>query len=150
MNLNGTELKGLNDALEFQRGYIDSIDDQIVALLEERAQVVLNIREIKLEIGKNFIQQSREREILDRLRTRINHFPESALRVIYAAIFGAMVELQLGEDKDLWKVERLSAKGFALKSGDRILIAVPTEEVERLNTIAALHNGTIQNLIGRD
>jgi len=135
-------------ALEEARRAIDYVDDRIVELLERRAEIAVGIGIIKCVGEINLISRKREREIIERLRTRLVNFPESALRVIYREIHAAMIDIQLGQDRLAWKVEPLpNAVGWKLVSGEeRILLAVPKDEVERLNAIARLHNDSIRAL----
>lgn len=138
----------IDDLLAQYRSEIDKVDNAIVLLLEKRARIAVDIGEVKKlsKVRLSFIAPDRERAILDRLRTKLDLFPEPALRIIYREIFAAMLGVMLGEDAELWSVENLSPTAFALKSGDRILLAVGSDEIERINTIARLHNESIRSL----
>ena len=50
------------------RERIDALDEQIVALLNERATCALQIGEIKRETGMPIYQPGRERDVLDHVR----------------------------------------------------------------------------------
>ena len=56
------------------RERIDALDEQIVALLNERASCALEIGEIKRTVGMAIYQPGREREVLDHVR-RVNPGP---------------------------------------------------------------------------
>lgn len=56
------------------RDRIDALDEQIVALLNERAACALEIGDIKRGIGMAIYQPGREKEVLDHVR-RVNHGP---------------------------------------------------------------------------
>ena len=56
------------------RERIDALDEQIVALLNERAGCALRIGEIKRETGMAIYQPGRERDVLEHVR-RVNAGP---------------------------------------------------------------------------
>ncbi len=56
------------------RDRIDALDEQIVALLNERASCALEIGEIKRAIGLAIYQPGREKDVLDHVR-RVNGGP---------------------------------------------------------------------------
>ena len=56
------------------RDRIDALDEQIVALLNERASCALEIGEIKKTVGLAIYQPGREKEVLDHVR-RVNQGP---------------------------------------------------------------------------
>jgi chorismate mutase len=56
------------------RDRIDALDEQIVALLNERAACALEIGEIKRTIGMAIYQPGREKDVLDHVR-RVNPGP---------------------------------------------------------------------------
>ncbi len=56
------------------RDRIDALDEQIVALLNERASCALEIGEIKREVGMAIYQPGREKDVLDHVR-RVNGGP---------------------------------------------------------------------------
>ena len=56
------------------RERIDALDEQIVALLNERAACALRIGEIKRETGMAIYQPGRERDVLEHVR-RVNAGP---------------------------------------------------------------------------
>ena len=56
------------------RDRIDALDEQIVALLNERASCALEIGEIKRALGLAIYQPGREKDVLDHVR-RVNGGP---------------------------------------------------------------------------
>ncbi len=77
------------------REKIDSIDLEILQLLNKRTEVVLNIRKAKKDKRLNIHSPEREREILERLR-RLNPgpFPNDVLKLIYREILSASLSLE--------------------------------------------------------
>lgn len=82
------KLKGLRDK-------IDSIDDNILKLLNRRAKVVLDVANLKRDRKVGFYSPERERQILERLQTlNKGHFPNDALRLIFREIISASLSLE--------------------------------------------------------
>ena len=81
--------------LERQRKEIDDIDNEILRLLNKRAETVIEIAHIKRNERAKFYSPEREREILERL-TSINKgpFPNDTLKVIYREILSASLSLE--------------------------------------------------------
>ncbi len=77
------------------RKEIDQIDEEILNLLNKRAQVVLKIAEEKRKKKQRFYVPHREHEILQRL-TGLNKgpFPNDALRIIFREIISASLSLE--------------------------------------------------------
>ena len=77
--------------LEDYRNQLDQVDDQILALLQQRAEIVKQVGELKAHTGVEQIYvPHREREILTRLETQNRgQFPSDALRTIYTEIISA-------------------------------------------------------------
>ncbi|MBT1071004.1 prephenate dehydratase [Pelotalea chapellei] len=81
--------------IEQLRASIDSIDDRIVELLNERAQVVLNVGRLKSGSNMEFHVPGRERQIYERLLSgNQGPFPNDALRSIYREIISACLSLE--------------------------------------------------------
>lgn len=59
-------MPGENNVSE-NRNKIDEIDNQILELLNERAEISLNIREIKKSLGVEIYDPAREEEVVDAL-----------------------------------------------------------------------------------
>lgn len=81
--------------LEKLRREIDQIDNEILTLLNKRAEVVIGIAHIKRNEKAKFYSPEREREILERL-TALNKgpFPHETLKVIYREILSASLSLE--------------------------------------------------------
>jgi len=76
--------------LRLLRENIDSLDEQILYLLNKRAEVVIEIGKIKSEIYMESYDQVREQEIFDSLKTKNSGpLPESAIDHIFCEIISA-------------------------------------------------------------
>lgn len=84
------------DRLAELRREIDSIDAQIVALLDRRAENALRIGSLKKEAGiPSPLDRPREEEVLRRVsNARRGPFPENVLSDIYRDIIAACRSLQ--------------------------------------------------------
>ena len=81
--------------IEQLRTRIDSIDDQIVDLLNERSRVVLDVGRLKSGSNMEFHVPGRERQIYERLlNLNPGPFPNDALRSIYREIISACLALE--------------------------------------------------------
>jgi chorismate mutase/prephenate dehydratase len=77
------------------RKQIDEIDDEILNLLNKRANIVLDIAHIKRNENAKYYSPEREREILERLTgTNKGPFPNETLKVIYREILSASLSLE--------------------------------------------------------
>jgi chorismate mutase/prephenate dehydratase len=81
--------------LERLRKTIDDVDNEILRLLNKRAETVIEIAYIKRNERAQFYSPEREREILERL-TSLNKgpFPNDTLKVIYREILSASLSLE--------------------------------------------------------
>lgn len=81
--------------LEKLRRDIDAIDLKILELLNKRANIALEIANIKRQAGLKFYSPKREREILERL-TSLNKgpFPNDAIKFIFREIISASLALE--------------------------------------------------------
>jgi chorismate mutase len=83
------------DELAQWRGKIDSVDRELVALLNRRAEYVLKLAPLKREIGVSVQDSGREALVLRHLReANQGPLPDEALEEVYRAIMAAMRELQ--------------------------------------------------------
>lgn len=81
--------------IEQLRAKIDSIDDQIMELLNERSRVVLDVGQFKSGSNMEFHVPGRERQIYERLlSSNPGPFPNDALRSIYREIISACLALE--------------------------------------------------------
>jgi len=80
------------------REQIDEIDARLVDLLNQRADVVLNVREVKKESQQDIYSPVRERQILERVCALAEggHFPKGALEKIFTNVVSATRSL-MGE-----------------------------------------------------
>lgn len=81
--------------LEHHRQRIDALDLQLLALLNDRAQVALQIAEAKRRAGLPVVDADRERQVVARLqRHNAGPLTPEALARIYHAIMVEMRALQ--------------------------------------------------------
>jgi len=77
------------------RKKIDSIDDNILTLLNERSRIVIEVGNLKTGKSMEFHAPSREREIYDRLaKNNPGPLPDAALKSIYREIISACLSLE--------------------------------------------------------
>ncbi len=77
------------------RERIDSIDEKILELLNQRTEAVLEIGRLKAKSNSAFYVPHREQAILNRLSTmNPGPFPNKALRVVYKEIMSASLTLE--------------------------------------------------------
>ncbi|NOY39224.1 MAG: prephenate dehydratase [Nitrospirae bacterium] len=83
------------EKLEKLRVSIDSIDEEILDLLNKRAKVVLEVANVKRDTSLGFYSPERERQILERLQSmNPGPFPNDALRIIFREILSASLSLE--------------------------------------------------------
>jgi chorismate mutase/prephenate dehydratase len=81
--------------LEKLRKEIDEIDSKILDLLNERANIVIEIAQIKRNENAKFYSPERESQILERLiKLNKGPFPHDTLKVIYKEILSASLSLE--------------------------------------------------------
>jgi len=84
------------DRIQSLRQEIDSLDDQILNLLNRRAQVALEVGRIKSELNRDPYHPQREEEILRRLESRnIGPFPQKGLASVFREIISACRSLEM-------------------------------------------------------
>jgi chorismate mutase/prephenate dehydratase len=77
------------------RAEIDRVDDQILALLDRRAEVVREVGRRKREHRQTFHVPNRERAVLERLTAAANGaFPREAVRPVFREIMSACLSLE--------------------------------------------------------
>jgi len=77
------------------RGSIDSIDDRILGLLNERARLVMQVGRLKQSQSRDFHVPNREREIYERLSSNNpGPFPNEAIRSVFREIISASLALE--------------------------------------------------------
>ena len=81
--------------LDNLRNEIDSLDSEIVRLLNERINVVLQIGEAKKKDGAEIYVPSREREVFDKIqKLNAGPLPEESAHAIYREIMSAALALE--------------------------------------------------------
>lgn len=85
----------MSEALNELRKRINQIDQDLVALLDERVNLASEIGKTKVRDGVPFFDPSREEEVLERVSSNSDgSFPQSALRRIFREIISASISLQ--------------------------------------------------------
>ena len=81
--------------LEKLRREIDEVDNEILKLLNKRANVVIEIAHIKRNEKAKYYSPEREREIIERIKAlNTGPFPNDILKVIYREILSASLSLE--------------------------------------------------------
>lgn len=119
--------------LEQLRKDIDRIDDEIVRLLNQRAEIVTQIAKIKRDSNLAFHNPERERAILKRV-TELSKglFPRDALKVIFREIISASLSLE-----EPLKVAYLGPEGTfthlaALRHFGSSAVYIPVESIKAI------------------
>ena len=102
-------------ALAPLRERIDAIDHEIVALLNERAQIALEIGRVKQVTGRRAVRDAaREAEVLERVTSAsAGLFPEPELVALYRKLIAATRRVQHAQKK----VERPGSTGSEAARG---------------------------------
>ena len=82
-----------NKIKEF-REKINSIDNRIIKLLEERFLIAKEIGQIKFNSNNKILDAKREREIIDNLNIKTKIISKESLSMIYKNIFKVSREIQ--------------------------------------------------------
>ena len=82
-----------NKIMEF-REKINSIDNRIIKLLEERFLIAKEIGQIKFNSNNKILDAKREGEIIDNLNIKTKIISKESLIVIYKNIFKVSREIQ--------------------------------------------------------
>jgi chorismate mutase/prephenate dehydratase len=82
--------------LDDLRARIDAIDEQILRMLEQRAETVEQVADAKREAGlSSYYDPERERAVLDRLAAKgAGQFPRDAIRSVFREIMSGCLSLQ--------------------------------------------------------
>jgi len=81
-------------ALLFIREEIDAIDSEIIALLESRLNLSLQIGKVKRNLDKNIRDDSREEEILKKIEELSLLYPKDDLKSIFVEIMKTSLNAQ--------------------------------------------------------
>tara|TARA_Y100000768_G_scaffold385243_1_gene370980 strand:+ start:384 stop:656 length:273 start_codon:yes stop_codon:yes gene_type:complete len=85
-------------ALLFIREEIDSIDSEIIALLESRLNLSLQIGNIKKNLDKQLHDDDRESEILKKINELAILYPKEDLKSIYIEIMKTSLSVQQADE----------------------------------------------------
>ena len=91
---------GRGQTLSEHRTRIDDLDRQIVALLNERAEVVKQVGRLKREAGQPVGAPSREKEVLHNVMAGARGLPADSVRRIYERI---LIEMKAAERAEMRK-----------------------------------------------
>ena len=84
-----------SNEMEVLRAGIDSVDEEIVRLLDRRARLAQRIGEIKQENGLEAYAPARERAVLNRVRTlSAGDFPRPGLEAVFREIISSSISLE--------------------------------------------------------
>lgn len=127
------------DKLAPLRQKIDDIDDRILGLLNERAQVVIEVGKAKVGEKKDFYVPSREQAIYRRLmESNPGPFPSEAIRSVYREIISACLSLEepmkvafLGPQATFTHVAAMQQFGLSARLVPLKSISAVFEEVQR-------------------
>ena len=83
------------DRIDHLRRRVDALNTHLLELVQERAEIVLEISRLKEELGLDSYDPRREEEMLRRLTTNTSGpFGPAEIRSIFRAIFRASLGLQ--------------------------------------------------------
>lgn len=83
------------DRIEHLRRRVDALNAHLLALVQERAEIVLEISRLKEELGLDSHDPRREEEMLQRLTASTSGpFGPAEIRTIFRSIFRASLGLQ--------------------------------------------------------
>lgn len=85
-------------ALLFIREEIDSIDSEIIALLESRLNLSLQIGNVKRNLGKELHDDEREELILKKIDELAILYPKEDLKSIFLEIMKTSLSLQQSDE----------------------------------------------------
>jgi chorismate mutase/prephenate dehydratase len=80
--------------LERLRRGIDTVDDRILALLNERALLARDVARVKAVESLPIYNPEREREVMDRLAARATSFPSESVFAVYREVIRACRAVQ--------------------------------------------------------
>jgi chorismate mutase/prephenate dehydratase len=74
---------------------IDTLDDELLRLLNERARLVKEVGRLKAQSGLEFYMPERERQIVERLQdANQGPFPTEAIRAVFSEVISACLSLE--------------------------------------------------------
>ncbi len=81
--------------LYFLREEIDTIDSEIITLLESRLKLTNEVGKIKEKINKTFQDIKREEEILARIESMETKYPKEELKSLFRQIMSTSLSKQI-------------------------------------------------------
>ena len=81
--------------LYFLREEIDTIDSEIITLLESRLKLTNEVGKIKEEINKTFQDIKREEDILARIESMETKYPKEELKSLFRQIMSTSLSKQI-------------------------------------------------------
>ena len=136
-----------NEQLEELRGQLDDVNEKLVELMNERAQLAQEIGRVKSSQGMNRFDPVRERKMLDMIEEKNKGpFETGTLQHLFKQIFKASLELQEDDHRKALLVSRkkhpedtiVDVNGTKLGGGEQHLIAGPcsVESYEQVDAVA--------------
>jgi 3-deoxy-7-phosphoheptulonate synthase/chorismate mutase len=137
------------DKLAVLRKELDSINEDLLQLLNQRAAVVQQIGEYKEHQGVKRFDPVREQQMLEELvKKNQGPFDDNTIRHLFKQIFQASLELQEDESKKALLVSRqrknrdtvVEVRGVAVGNGAPVMVAGPcsVETEEQVEAVAAV------------
>lgn len=138
----------MSHTLEELREKLNGINHELLMLLNERAEIVRSIGEIKEKQGVPKFDPVRERAMLEELtRKNPGPFKDAEVKHIFKEIFKASLNLQEDDHKRQLLVSRkkqpestvIDVQGTLIGGGSQVMIAGPcsVESYEQLRTVAS-------------
>lgn len=133
MGNNNSENKKIDDL----RDFINEIDDKIINLLNERGEIVQKVGNLKNVLELNVFQPTREREIIERVKTKSTILKPMSIEAIWREILSASKLIQGFIDK----VGYLGPKGtFTHQAALEYFPKAGTEFITFNNTLEIFEN----------
>jgi len=130
------------------RSEIDDVNERLLALVQRRASIVLEIARLKQAMGLEGYDPKREEEMLHHLTQRADGpFGPAEIREIFQAIFRASLDIQNQSWREQLQVKRrdlvpeggIRVRGVAIGAGAPVVMAGPcsVETREQMEAIAS-------------
>ncbi len=127
------------DEMEEIRAEIDSVDEEIVRLLDRRARLARRIGEIKQREGLEAYAPARERAVLDRVAAlSAGDFPKQGLQAVFREVISSSISLEaclkvayLGPEATFTHEAALRAFGTSVELEPQATVAEVFARVER-------------------
>ena len=121
------------DQLKFLRQKIDSLDEQILHLLNQRAEVALEVGRVKSETRRDPYNPQREEEILKRLESQNSGpFPRKAVSSVFQEIISACRSLEVELTVVYLGPPATHTHLAAIERFGNSVHALPTESIEEV------------------